>query len=103
MSSRGMWVSTFAIFSSFTSFSPTRELARDSLLLFADSHHSQGGEAMLVLSRKPSEAIVINNNIRITVVSVKNGQVRLGIEAPADVTVGREEIHRRRIEFIEVD
>jgi len=51
---------------------------------------------MLILSRKAGESIVIANNIVVTVVSVTNGQVRLGIEAPAGVIVDREEIHQRR-------
>jgi carbon storage regulator len=47
---------------------------------------------MLVLSRKLDETIVIGDHIRITVVSVRGNQVRLGIEAPAEVKVFREEI-----------
>lgn len=57
---------------------------------------------MLVLSRRPGEEIIINGNIRVTVVSVKGDRVRLGIEAPASVPVDRAEIHARRIEFQEV-
>ena len=48
---------------------------------------------MLVLTRRPSEAIIIGNNIKITVVSVGPGRVKLGIEAPANVRVDRQEIH----------
>lgn len=51
---------------------------------------------MLILSRRTGESIVIGNNIIVTVVSIKDGQVRLGIEAPAHVVVDREEIHQRR-------
>ena len=47
---------------------------------------------MLVLSRKLGEKIVINGNIVLTVVKVDRNQVRLGIEAPKDVSVYREEI-----------
>ena len=47
---------------------------------------------MLVLSRKLGERIVINNEIILTVVKVDRNQVRLGIDAPADVPVYREEI-----------
>ena len=47
---------------------------------------------MLVLSRKTGEKIVIGDNIAITVVEVKGGKVRIGIEAPADVPVHREEV-----------
>jgi carbon storage regulator len=47
---------------------------------------------MLVLSRKVNEKIVIDGRIVVTVVKVDGGQVRLGIEAPEDVRVFREEI-----------
>jgi carbon storage regulator len=47
---------------------------------------------MLVLSRKLNEKIVIDGGIVITVVKVEGGQVRLGIEAPSDVKVYREEL-----------
>ncbi len=48
---------------------------------------------MLVLTRRPNESIVIANNIKITVVSVGPGRVKLGIEAPSDVRIDRQEIH----------
>lgn len=51
---------------------------------------------MLVLSRKVGEEIVINDNIRVMVVSVKGDRVRIGVEAPADMRVDREEVHTRR-------
>lgn len=47
---------------------------------------------MLVLSRKVGERILIGDNIAITVVRVAGGGVRLGIEAPADLPVVREEL-----------
>ncbi len=47
---------------------------------------------MLVLSRKLNEKIVINGNITVTVVKIDRNQVRLGIEAPGEVPVYREEI-----------
>jgi carbon storage regulator len=47
---------------------------------------------MLVLGRKVGEKLCIGGDIWITVVSVKGSQVRLGIEAPADVAIRREEI-----------
>jgi carbon storage regulator len=49
---------------------------------------------MLVLSRKKNESIVIANDIVITVVEIKGDKVRLGIEAPKDVPVHREEIYK---------
>jgi carbon storage regulator len=56
---------------------------------------------MLVLSRKLNETIVIGNNIRIKVVGISGGQVRIGIEAPDDIKVMREELLFRREEAIE--
>ena len=50
---------------------------------------------MLILTRRVQEAIVIADNVTITVLSIKGNQVRLGIEAPRDVDVHREEIYRR--------
>ena len=47
---------------------------------------------MLVLSRKLGEKIVIGNNIVVTVVKIDRNQIRIGIEAPQDVPVFREEI-----------
>lgn len=47
---------------------------------------------MLVLTRKVGEAIIIGDNIRLEVVDIKEGQVRLGIKAPHDVNICREEI-----------
>jgi carbon storage regulator len=54
---------------------------------------------MLVLTRRPNETIVIDGGIRITVVAVKGDRVRIGVTAPADVAVDREEVHQRRFEF----
>ena len=51
---------------------------------------------MLVLTRKVGEKLVIGSTIRISVVSIGPGRVKLGIEAPADVTIDREEIHERK-------
>lgn len=47
---------------------------------------------MLVLSRKRREGLRIGPDIRITVVKLDRGQVRLGIEAPADISVLRDEL-----------
>ena len=48
---------------------------------------------MLVLSRKRGETIVIGNGITVTVLAVQGDRVKLGIVAPAEVPVHREEIH----------
>jgi carbon storage regulator len=47
---------------------------------------------MLVLSRKSNESIVINNNITVTVVEIRGDKVRLGIVAPKDIPVHRQEV-----------
>jgi len=57
---------------------------------------------MLVLSRKATEAIVINDTVRVTVVGIKGDRVRLGVEAPPEVTVDRGEVHDRRMRFVDV-
>lgn len=48
---------------------------------------------MLALSRKKNEALVINNNIEITVLEVKGDQVKLGISAPKEIPVYRKEVY----------
>ncbi len=50
---------------------------------------------MLVLSRRCGESVTIGSDIRVVVLGVKSGQVRLGIEAPAAVAVHREEVYVR--------
>ncbi|WP_438284239.1 carbon storage regulator CsrA [Pseudomonas alabamensis] len=50
---------------------------------------------MLILTRKTGETIVINENIRVTVLAVRGNQVRIGIEAPEDVSVHRHEVQER--------
>jgi carbon storage regulator len=55
---------------------------------------------MLVLSRKLHESIIINDNIRVTIVQIKGDRVRLGITAPPEVRVDREEVARRLQEFV---
>ena len=51
------------------------------------------GVNMLVLSRKINEAIIINDNIRIVVVEIRGDKVRLGVEAPKDISVHRQEVY----------
>ena len=48
---------------------------------------------MLALSRKKNEALIINNNVEITVLEIKGEQVKLGISAPREVPVYRKEVY----------
>ena len=48
---------------------------------------------MLVLSRKKDESIIINDHIRVTIVEVRGDKVRIGIDAPKDVAVHRQEVY----------
>ena len=48
---------------------------------------------MLVLSRQSDETIIIGDNIRVTIVEVRGDKVRIGIDAPRDVAVHRQEIY----------
>ncbi|MCP4966770.1 MAG: carbon storage regulator CsrA [bacterium] len=50
---------------------------------------------MLVLTRRPGESIVIGDNIVITIIEIKGGQVRVGVDAPRSVDVYREEIYEQ--------
>ncbi len=65
-----------------------------------DAYHCYGfcrglqrkAESMLVLSRKRNEQIVIGDRVVITIIEIRGDKVRLGIEAPADVPVHRQEV-----------
>jgi len=48
---------------------------------------------MLILTRKPGESVVIGNSVRVTVVESSSGSVRLGIVAPDEVSIYREELY----------
>lgn len=50
---------------------------------------------MLILSRKPGEKIMIGNDIVVMVLAVSGNQVRIGVEAPKEVSVHREEVQTR--------
>lgn len=49
---------------------------------------------MLVLSRKKNEKIIINENITVMIVEIKGDKVRLGIEAPREMRVDRDEVYQ---------
>ncbi len=48
---------------------------------------------MLALSRKKNEALIVNNNVEITILEIKGEQVKIGITAPKDVPIYRKEVY----------
>jgi carbon storage regulator len=54
-----------------------------------------GGLAMLILTRRVGEAVMIGDNVKIMVIGVKGIQARIGIDAPLSVSVLREEVYER--------
>jgi len=53
------------------------------------------GELVLILTRRIGEKLIIGENVTVTILGVKGRQIRIGIDAPRDVTVNREEIFHR--------
>ena len=53
---------------------------------------------MLVLSRKAEESMYIGDDIKITVLDIRGGQVRIGITAPQEVKIHREEVYQRIVD-----
>ena len=50
---------------------------------------------MLILTRRVGETLIINDNIKLTVLGVRGHQVRIGVDAPKDVSVHRQEIYEK--------
>jgi carbon storage regulator len=53
---------------------------------------------MLILTRKPGESLYIGDDVKVTIVEIKGNQIRVGIDAPADLRIYREEIYRQILE-----
>lgn len=50
---------------------------------------------MLILTRKTGEKVMIGDNVELTVLGIKGNQVRVGVDAPKDIAVHREEVYLR--------
>lgn len=68
---------------------------KNAMYLGTDANKLKGVKNMLVLTRKIKESIIINDNIKIQILEVKGHQVRIGISAPENVIVYREEIYEK--------
>lgn len=55
-----------------------------------------GPDSMLILTRRPQEAIRVGNEVTITVLGVEGGKVRIGITAPRHISVDRQEVYERK-------
>lgn len=50
---------------------------------------------MLILTRRVGESLIINDDITVTILGVKGNQVRVGIKAPKNISIHREEVHKK--------
>lgn len=68
------------------------DISKAKLILPGKKKKKQG---MLLLTRRPGEAIKVGDEVSVTVLGTKGNQVRLGIEAPKEIEVHREEVYER--------
>lgn len=68
---------------------------RDAAAFMDGPANTRKGGSVLVLTRKIGEVFRVGDDVKVTVLEVRSGQVKLGIEAPRDVRVNREEIYAR--------
>ncbi|MCV2502110.1 MAG: carbon storage regulator CsrA [Candidatus Lightella neohaematopini] len=50
---------------------------------------------MLILTRRVGETLIINDNITVTVLNIKGNQIRIGINAPKEISIHRKEVYQR--------
>jgi carbon storage regulator len=60
-----------------------------------DAIHVRRQWNMLILTRRPAETVVIGDSVTVTVLNIKGARVRIGVNAPRDIIVNREESHER--------
>ena len=53
---------------------------------------------MLILTRKPGESLYIGDDVKVTIVEIKGNQIRVGVDAPSDLRIYREEIYLQILE-----